>query len=227
MTNKLEKKPTQDQMYRKMADHIGDWADGISKTSILRTIHKNILGLNKLGHGRPYEDLGYFLLVARQYNLNPLKKEIYAVYQNTNVNGNWVETLEPIVGIHGLRTLARRAKNPAYAYTGKAVFTFKDEQLDSATVEVFGRFGDNANAVKVGEYTAYWEEFAQKKKSPKAGESPYRSQWAKMPRVMLAKCAEANAIRACFDIGGIYIPEEIGSEDFKTLTDGDDSIEGC
>ena len=32
-----------------------------------------------------------------------------------------------------------------------------------------------------------------------------------MPRVMLTKCAEANALRAGFDIAGIYVEEELTS----------------
>lgn len=209
-------KPSVKREYAGIAKYVGDWALGLNKEKVLGNIHRNLLGVDKLGKIRPIEDLAYFMLVCRQYNLNPLKKEIYAVYQRTKVNGQWVEKLEPIVSIHGLRQLARRSKNPTYAYTGKAVFDYKDTEktkLDSATVEVFGRFDGSFEAVKIGEYTAYYDEFAKTHASDdeygkyRAGDT--MGTWKTMPRVMLAKCAEANAIRSIFDIGGVYVEEEM------------------
>lgn len=211
-------KPSVKREYAGIAKYVGDWALGLNKEKVLGNIHRNLLGVDKLGKIRPIEDLAYFMLVCRQYNLNPLKKEIYAVYQRTKVNGQWVEKLEPIVSIHGLRQLARRSKNPTYAYTGKAVFDYKDTEktkLDSATVEVFGRFDGSFEAVKIGEYTAYYDEFAKTHASDdeygkyRAGDA--MGTWKTMPRVMLAKCAEANAIRSIFDIGGVYVEEEMSS----------------
>lgn len=212
--------------YAGIAKYVGDWALGLNKEKVLGNIHRNLLGVDKLGKIRPMEDLAYFMLVCRQYNLNPLKKEIYAVYQRTKVNGQWVEKLEPIVSIHGLRQLARRSKNPTYAYTGKAVFDYKDAEktkLDSATVEVFGRFDGSFEAVKIGEYTAYYDEFAKTHANDdeygkyRAGDA--MGTWKTMPRVMLAKCAEANAIRSIFDIGGVYVEEEMSSSGDRVETE--------
>lgn len=209
--------PSVKKEYAGIAKYVGDWALGLNKEKVLGNIHRNLLGVDKMGKIRPIEDLAYFMLVCSQYSLNPLKKEIYAVYQRQNVNGQWIEKLEPIVSIHGLRSLARRSKNPTYAYTGKAVFDYKDAEktkLDSATVEVFGRFDGSYEAVKIGEYTAYYDEFAKTHTSDgsygkyRAGDA--MGTWKTMPRVMLAKCAEANAIRSIFDIGGVYVEEEIG-----------------
>lgn len=219
-------KPSVKKEYAGIAKYVGDWAMGLNKEKVLGNIHRNLLGVDKLGKIRPMEDLAYFMLVCRQYNLNPLKKEIYAVYQRTKVNGQWVEKLEPIVSIHGLRQLARRSKNPTYAYTGKAVFDYKDAEkikLDSATVEVFGRFDGSFEAVKIGEYTAYYDEFAKTHASDDeygkycAGDA--MGTWKTMPRVMLAKCAEANAIRSIFDIGGVYVEEEMSSSGNRIETE--------
>ena len=215
----IAKKSNVKREYSGIAKYVGDWALGLNKEKVLGNIHRNLLGVDKMGKIRPIEDLAYFMLVCSQYNLNPLKKEIYAVYQRQNVNGQWIEKLEPIVSIHGLRSLARRSKNPTYAYTGKAVFDYKDTEknkLDSATVEVFGRFDGSNEAVKIGEYTAYYDEFAKTHTSDdnygkyRAGDA--MGTWKTMPRVMLAKCAEANAIRSIFDIGGVYVEEEMSSD---------------
>lgn len=199
--------------YRDIASYIGDWGSGQNKERLLDNIHRNLLGVDKMNRLRPLGDLAYFLLVCHQYNLNPLKKEIYPVYQRAKAGDAWFEKLEPIVSIHGLRTLARRAKNPTYSYTGKAVFEEKDDQLVCATVEVFGRFGNSTDIKKVGEYTAYLEEFMKTHKEDdkhgKYKKGDPMGNWVTMPRVMIAKCAEANAIRSAFDIGGVYIEEEI------------------
>lgn len=219
-------KPSVKKEYAGIAKYVGDWALGLNKEKVLGNIHRNLLGVDKLGKIRPMEDLAYFMLVCRQYNLNPLKREIYAVYQRQNVNGQWIEKLEPIVSIHGLRSLARRSKNPTYAYTGKAVFDYKDAEktkLDSATVEVFGRFDGSNEAVKIGEYTAYYDEFAKTHANDdeygkyRAGDA--MGTWKTMPRVMLAKCAEANAIRSIFDIGGVYVEEEMSSSGDRVETE--------
>lgn len=191
--------------YNSIAKYVGDWGEGLNKTKLIGNIHKNLMGVDSLGKARPIEDLAFFLLVAKQYNLNPLKNEIYATYQRVKQGNQWIEKIVPIPSIHGLRKLAREAKNPSYAYTGKADLEIDDKgEIVSATVPVYGRFGSSVEAVKVGEYTAYMEEFA---KLTKDGEKT--KQWRTMPRVMLIKCAEANAIRASFGIGGIYVEEEI------------------
>ena len=203
--------------YSEMASYVGDWGDGLNKTKLVGNIHKNLLGVDKLGRSRPLEDLAFFLLQARQYGLNPLK--------NVNQGGQLVEKLVPIPSIHGLRRLARQAKMPTYAYTGKAVYEYLDEaktKLDSATVEVYGYFLDPNQIQKVGEFTAYMEEFEQHKK-----DGSTTAQWRRMPRVMLAKCAEANAIRASFGLGGIYVEEEIVGDTDKVLklTEGSDDLQ--
>ena len=74
----------------------------------------------------------------------------------------------------------------------------------SATVPVYGQYDKSTPPVEVTRYTAMFDEFAKTNK-----EGNLTSTWAKMPRVMIIKCAEANAIRQGFDISGIYIEEEI------------------
>lgn len=210
--------------YTSIAKYVGDWGEGLNKVKLIGNIHKNLMGVNAMGAARPIEDLAYFLLVAKQYDLNPLRNEIYATYQKVKQNNQWLEKIVPIVSIHGLRKLARRSKNPTYAYTGKAVFEEKDGEIISATIEVFGRFGDDPTPVKVAEYTAYLEEFV-KTKTDKNGDAFRTGNWRTMPRVMLAKCAEANAIRMGFDIGGAYVEEEIGKvgvEEVLKLGDGEE-----
>ena len=148
--------------YKSISKYVGEWGDGLNKERLIGNIHKNLMGVDRLGKARPIEDLAYFLLVAKQYNLNPLKNEIYATYQRVKQGNQWIEKIVPIPSIHGLRKLAREAKNPSYAYTGKADLEIDDKgEIVSATVPVYGRFGSSVEAVKVGEYTAYMDECAK------------------------------------------------------------------
>lgn len=218
----------QTRRYKEISAYVGDWGIEVDKAKLVRDIHKNLMGVNKLGKLRPYEDLAFFLMIAQQYQLNPLKKEIYATYQREQKGKEWVEKITPIVSIHGLRKSARRAKNPTYAYTGKAELGFKENgDLDSSTVPVFGRFENDNTIVKVGEYTAYYDEFVKTKTDKDTGEAYATGKWKNAPRMMLTKCAEANAIRMSFDISGLYIEEEIvGDQDqILKLTDGSNDIE--
>lgn len=199
----------QNQEYRDIAKYVGDWSGDVDKTKLVKNIHKNLMGVDNLGKMRPYEDLAFFLLVANQYHLNPLKNEIYATYQKAKKGKQWVEKIVPIPSIHGLRKLARQSRNPSYNYTGKAECETDNEgNITSATVPVYGHFENSTEIVKVGEYTAYMEEFI-KTKTDEDGNTYGVGNWKTMPRAMLIKCAEANAIRSSFDIGGIYIEEEI------------------
>lgn len=178
----------------------------ISKEKMIATLHRSVLGLDKTGTLRPINDLKLFMVMASQYGLNPFKKEIYATYVWDSSRGR--EELTPIVAIHGLRKLAREGK--VYTHTGAAELEIADDgkTIISATVPVFGRWNKDETPVEVTRYTAYFDEFARRKK--KDGE--LNSMWSGKPRMMLTKCAEANALRQGFDISGIYIEEEIANE---------------
>jgi len=182
-----------------------------SKENMIKTIHKSILGLDKQGQLRPIADLKLFMAQASQYGLNPFKKEIYATYMWESVKG---EALTPIVSIHGLRKLARQGG--VYTHTGAAEVTMSEDGKDiiSATVPVYGQYDKSQPPVEVTRYTAMFEEFAKKNK-----DGNLTSTWGKMPRVMIIKCAEANAIRQGFDISGIYIEEEISG---KSVIEGEE-----
>ncbi len=176
----------------------------ISKEKMIRSLHISVLGLTKNGMGRPMEDLKIFLIQANQYGLNPFKKEIYATYVWDSNRQR--DELVPIVSIHGLRKLARSSVSPRYAYTGTAVVeTDTEGNIVSATVPVWGTFSDG-KPFELTSYTALYTEFVRLKKDGKPNKI-----WSEKPRMMLIKCAEANAIRQAFNISGLFIEEEIAS----------------
>lgn len=206
------------ELYGEVVPYANDLFEGDLTTAfkerLLASIHVSILGLTKTGQARPIEDLKRFMIISSQFGVNPFKNEIYATYIWNKTTGR--EELTPIVSIHGLRKLARRGGK--YSHTGTAEITKSaDGQLESVTVPVFGIV--NGEPKEFTKYTAFYDEFVQKNKDDKP-----KSTWAKMPIVMLTKCAEANAIRQAFDISGIYIEEEISREDEQIINQTEEKI---
>ena len=191
--------------------------EGISRSAkerLLVSVHRSILGLDKQKQLRPLDDLKQFMIIAGQFGVNPFKNEIYATYVWNSSTGR--EELTPIVSIHGLRKLARRGG--IYSHTGTAAISKNAEgKLESVTVPVFGLI--NGEIQEFTRYTAFYDEFVRTNKNG----DPI-SNWAKMPIVMLTKCAEANAIRQAFDISGIYIEEEISREDEQIINQTEEKI---
>ena len=129
------------------------------------------------------EQFAAFLLVANEYGLNPVTREIYAF--PTRGGG-----IQPIVGIDGWMTMA----NNHAAYDG---ITFVDRlsddgQLVAITAQVHRK--DRAHPIEVTEYLA----------ECKQGTDP----WKKWPARMLRHKAAIQAIRYAFGFSGIVDPDE-------------------
>ena len=129
------------------------------------------------------EQFAAFLLVANEYGLNPITREIYAF--PTRGGG-----IQPIVGIDGWMTMA----NNHAAYDG---ITFVDRlsddgQLVAITAQIHRK--DRSHPVEVTEYLAECRQ----------GTDP----WKKWPARMLRHKAAIQAIRYAFGFSGIVDPDE-------------------
>jgi phage recombination protein Bet len=129
------------------------------------------------------EQFAAFLLVANEYGLNPVTKEIYAF--PTRGGG-----IQPIVGIDGWMTMA----NSHTAYDG---ITFVDRlgddgQLVAITAQVHRK--DRSHPVEVTEYLAE----CRQPTDP----------WKRWPARMLRHKAAIQAIRYAFGFSGIVDPDE-------------------
>jgi len=149
--------------------------------------------------------------IARARRLNPLLSQIHFVKRRQKIKeqdnqGHWIERWEEKwscqVAIDGLRSKAEETGR--YDGQDEAEFDREDGQL-VARVRVY-RKGISRPFVGV----AYWNEFVQTYGRGDRAE-PTRM-WAQMPRHMLAKCAEALALRKAFpeELAGLYTPEEMG-----------------
>ena len=151
------------------------------------------------------DELNLFIGTAKRMGLDPFAGQIHAVFRNSRTSkGGWEKKMTIQIGISGLRLSADR--------TGKYVpgrateFVVNDDTglPVSATAYVQKRVAGEWHEVAE---TAHWDEFAQTTKDGKPA-----SLWASKPRVMLAKCAEAMALRRAFpaELSDVYVREEVG-----------------
>jgi len=129
------------------------------------------------------EQFAAFLLVANEYGLNPVTREIYAF--PTRGGG-----IQPIVGIDGWMTMANN--HPAYDGITFVDRLSEDGQLVAITAQVHRK--DRAHPVEVTEYLAECRQATDP--------------WKRWPARMLRHKAAIQAIRYAFGFSGIVDPDE-------------------
>jgi phage recombination protein Bet len=144
------------------------------------------------------DELTLFLYTARTRGLDPLLRQIHAVSRWSKREKRNVMTIQ--VAIDGYRLLADRTG--FYAGNDDAVFVEGDTYPETATVTVY-KLVQNVRCPFTA--TARWLEYYP------GDEESGGFMWRKMPHTMLAKCAEALALRKAFPahLSGLYIPEEM------------------
>lgn len=145
--------------------------------------------------GATDDELAMFLHQCRKTGLDPISRQIYCIVRKTKDGQK--ATIQ--TGIDGYRLIAERTGQ--YAGSDKPEFEdWEIPDLRSVTVTVWKLF--NGERVPFTA-TAYWSEFYP--------QGQYTGLWDKMPRLMLAKCAEAQALRKAFpaDLSGVYVEEEL------------------
>jgi phage recombination protein Bet len=150
----------------------------------------------------------YFKDCCVSYKLNPKLGQIFSIARNCwNKDTKKYENKRTVqVGIHGLRSLAARTRH--YCAGRGATFVYDaNGVLFSATAYVRCR-GEDGQWFEVDETVLYSEYVQTNKDGEPSG------LWKTKPHVMLAKCAEAMAIRRAFPfMGNLYVPEEMGSSE--------------
>lgn len=171
------------------------------------------------------QEFDLFCHAARHLGLDPLRRQIYAFVHSKNDAEK--RKLSIVVGIDGLRTIAARTgeyrpdENPPVYQTDESLKGQNNPLgLVKCSLHVFKRSHGEWFPV-AGE--AYWEEFAPLTEAWAYNQETNRreptgqfsldpkSTWSRMPRLMLAKCAEAAALRRGWpdDLGQVYVEEEL------------------
>lgn len=171
-------------------------------------------------------EFNLFLEACRSYGLDPFRKQIHAVVYSKDNAAKRKMTI--IVSRDGLRVLAHRCRDyrpqsePAQIiYEDSMKGPTNPKGIVSATVKLWKQDNKGDWYPVIGE--AYWDEYAPisdewgedretGRRKPTGNKILDASgNWAKMPIVMITKCAESQALRAGWPetFGNIYAEEEM------------------
>lgn len=160
--------------------------------------------------GATDDEFKVFLYTCQRTGLDPFAKQVYAIKRKENMT---IQT-----SIDGYRLVAERTGR--YCPGQKPTFEYdKNGKLLSATAFVKKLTKDGTWHTVEAE--AAYQEYVQAFNGKASG------LWEKMPRTMLAKCAEALAIRKCFpaELSGVYTKEEMEQAEVEVVSDSRRNIE--
>lgn len=171
--------------------------------------------------GTPQGQIQVFARVCQEKGISPFSKEVHLLSYNTREGVKYAT----VIGIGGLRRIA--AETGEFAGCDDVIFdlaadgsfrTFadikkaegKDKWPISASCTVYRIVGGQRVPFTA---TVLFEEFAATYKDRKTGQTKMKGNWSTMPFHMLAKCAEAMALKKGFSdqTNGLHIPEEQGA----------------
>jgi phage recombination protein Bet len=161
--------------------------------------------------GLSTDDINLFLYTCKRTGLDPIFKQIYAIPRKGKMT---IQT-----SIDGLRLIADRSGN--YAAGKESTFLYEEKDgnrtLVSSTSYVKKKTTDGVWHEIAA--TAFFEEYKVSFYDKETRQEKLSDFWQRMPHVMLAKCAEALALRKAFpaELGGIFSTDEMEQADCDRL----------
>jgi phage recombination protein Bet len=174
-----------------------------------------------VANGTSPDEFKLFLWVCQKHKVDPLTRQIHCVMRYTKHHHQeeqvtqdgknkimvWVGGKRMVIqmGIDGYRSLAAR-DHEDFGGCDEPEYEFGTEKLGKKLIPTVARirlWKKGLDHPVVG--VAYWDEYA-----PADMEDSQAFMWKKMPKHMLAKCAEALAIRKGYpELADIYTNEEM------------------
>lgn len=171
-------------------------------------------------------EMAMFIEVCNAKKLDPFARQIHAIKRKSKQRvkkGNqwtdeWIEKMNITTGIDGFRVIAQRTGE--YEGQGGPWWCGDDAFWREVWLEKKAPRAAKATVMRRGFREplvgiALWDEYAQTFKPSDGGDPRPMGTWGTHPSVMLAKCAEAVALRRAFpeDLSGLYVSEELKTED--------------
>jgi phage recombination protein Bet len=160
------------------------------------------------------EDLAVFFHQAVRTGLDPFARQIYMI-------GRWTKqgTKQTIqTGIDGYRLIARRAADKAGESLGyeDTLWCGEDGAWRDVWISKTAPAAAKVTVLRNGERFSAVALFSEYAGTTKDGS--YTQMWATKGAIMIAKCAEALALRKAYpqDLSGIYTAEEMAQADNDT-----------
>ena len=152
-------------------------------------------------------ELKLFLYQCQRTGLDPLTRQIYCIHRGGKMT---IQT-----SIDGFRVIAERSGS--YAGQSEPEFLEDNGKVVKCKVSVF-RFSPSGVRYEAAVGVAYWSEYVQEYNGKPS------AMWLKMPHTMLAKVAEALALRKAYpqDLSGLYTGDEMLQSDKQPEPDFSD-----
>ena len=168
---------------------------------------------NSFASGASDQDFAVLMEVATARRLSPLLKQIHFVSRYDSQKGCHVWSCQ--VSIDGLRAIAERTGK----YDGQDEPEYEENPDGSPKLCKVRVYRKDWTRPAVG--VARWDEYVQTARNKATGKYEPTTFWRKMRFLMLAKVAEALALRKAFpeDMSGFYVPEEMAQASNDAPTD--------
>lgn len=174
------------------------------------------------------DEFNLFVEVARAKGLDPFLGQIIPMVFNKNARDQSKRKMTIIISRDGQRVIAQRcgdyrpaSRPPAYETDATLKGPLNPQGIVSATVYLWKQDPKTSDWFEVAGQ-AYWDEFAPIKDEWTEGDDGRRrptghqtldasGNWVRMPRLMIAKCAEMQALRAGWpeEFTGLYDEAEM------------------